>query len=285
MSTPPNAQTRLLGLESGQFQYAEALPFTAYKALAARHDLKAVVNPTSVMVVWYFNNYEYPTSNVWFRRAMAQALDDTAILNVLTGDQPQFAQANPSIFFPTQTAYYDPTVGKGIYNSPNTAKVKEDLKRAGYKGQPVIVLTNKQYDWMYQASVTAVAQWRADGINAQLKVLTWPGELTYLTKKTGFGLFASGNTLRFDPIDEKSNIGTGGADDWGFSNKKIDSLLTAYSHATTLAERSAIAKKMQVAFWKAVPELQVGDLSQLDGASAKLQGYQPWYLSRFWNVW
>ena len=281
----PNAQTRLLGLESGQFQYAEALPFTAYKTLAARHDLKAVVNPTSVMVVWYFNNYEYPTNNVWFRRAMAQALNDTAILNVLTSDQPQFAQANPSIFFPTQTAYYDPTVGRGIYNSPNAAKVQEDLKRAGYKGQPIVVLTNKQYDWMYQASVTAVAQWRADGINAQLKVLTWPGELTYLTKKTGFGLFASGNTLRFDPIDEKSNIGTGGADDWGFSNKEIDSLLTAYSHATTLAQRSAIAKKMQVAFWKAVPELQVGDLAQLDGASAKLQGYEPWYLPRFWNVW
>lgn len=281
----PTAQTRLLGLISGQFQYAEALPFTAYKTLAANKDLKAIVNPTAVMLVWYFNNYEYPTNNIWFRRAMAQALDDSAILNVVTSDQKQFAQPNPSIFFPTQTAYYDPSVGKGIYNSPDPAKVKEYLKRAGYKGEPVIVLTNKQYNWMYQASVTAVAQWRAVGINAKLKVLTWPGQLTYLTKKTGFSLFASGNTLRFDPIDERSNIGTGGADDWGFSSKEIDGLFDDYSHATTQAERSEIAKKLQVAFWKEVPELQVGDLAQLDGASAKLQGYEAWYLPRFWNAW
>lgn len=281
----PNAQTRLLGLESGQFQYAEALPFTAYKALAARHDLKPEVNPTWTMVVWYFNNYQYPTHNVWFRKAMAQALDDTAIFKVLTSDQPQFYVTNPSIFFPTQTAYYDPTVGKGLYNSPNAAKVKEDLKRAGYKGEPVIVLTNQQYNWMYQASVTAVAQWQAVGINARLEVLTWPGELTFLTRKTGFGLFASGNTLRFDPIDERSNIGTGGADDWGFSSQAIDQLFTAYSHATTLALRSDIAKKLQVAFWNEVPELQVGDLAALDGASAALHGYQVWYLPRFWNVW
>ncbi|MDA8052097.1 MAG: ABC transporter substrate-binding protein [Rhodospirillales bacterium] len=281
----PNAQTRLLGLESGQFEYAESLPFTAYQALASRPGLKPEVNPTSVQVVWYFNNYQYPTSNVWFRMALAQALNDTAILKVLTSGQSQFYQANPSLFFPTQTAAYDPGVGSGIYNSPDAAKVKADLARAGYKGQPVVVITNQQYQWMYQASVMAVAQWKADGINAKLDVMTWPGELTYLTKKTGFNLFASGNTLRFDPIDETSNIGTGGADDWGFSNKEIDSLLTAYSQARSASEQKAIVDKLQVAFWKQVPELQVGDMASLDGASASLHGYSVWYLPRFWNVW
>lgn len=280
----PNPETRLIGLESGQFQYGESLPYTAYDSLKA-HGLVPEVDSSYVQPVWYFNNYQYPTNNVWFRRAMAQALNDTSILKVITQGQSQFFQPNSSLFFPQQSLIYDPSVGKGTYNSPNPAKVKADLKRAHYNGQRVVVLTNEQYTYMYDSSVAAVAQWRADGIDARIDVMTWPKELTYLGKKTGFGLFASGNTLRFDVADEASNIGTGGADDWGFSNARIDSLLTAYNHAATAAQQKSIADQLQTAFWTEVPELQVGDVASLDGASASLHGYKVWYLPRFWNVW
>ncbi|HTW99268.1 MAG TPA: ABC transporter substrate-binding protein, partial [Acidimicrobiales bacterium] len=281
-----NAETRLLGLESGQFQYAEALPFTAYASLTSNSRIKPEINEDSQINVWYINNYQYPTNNVWFRRAMAQALNDTDIMRVVTQGQSQFFQTNGSgLFLPVQSSFYDPSYSAGLYNSPNPAKVKADLAKAHYHGQPLIILTNQQYEWMYQMAVAAVAQFLADGINAQLDVMTWTAQLTYLDKKSGFGLFTSGNSLRFDPVDLAQNIGPDGELDWGFNNSQIDSLLTAYGKATTPAAEASIAKHLQQVYWQTVPALTIGDMAEMDGISSSLQGYAEWYEPRFWNVW
>lgn len=282
-----NAQSRLLGLESGQFQYAEELPFSDYQTVAANSSLKPEINSSGgYIVVFYANNYQYPTDNVWFRRAMALALNDTDIMKFITSDESRFYQLNGSgLFYPVQSEFYNPSLSAGVYNHPDPAEVKADLKKAGYKGQPLVILTNQQYEWMYQAAETAVAELKADGINAEADVTTWSSQVTYTTKKTGFGLFTSGNALRFDPADQAQDIGAGGDLDWGFDNAQINSLLNAYNHAANATTQRAITNQLQKAYWETLPELTVGDMAEFDAASTSLHGYSLWYIPRFWNVW
>lgn len=281
----PDAETRLGGLELGQFQYAEALPYAAYQSVRASTMSKPyVINPYFI-VVWYVNEFIPPLNNVWLRRAMVAALNDTAILKFITSGNPRFYQTNSSLFFPQQASWYDPSAGAGIYNRPNPALVKADLKKAGYKGQPIVLLTNHQYFWMYDAALAAAQQWKADGINVKLDVMTWPSQLTYLTKKHGWNLFTSGNSVRFDPSDYSPILQTGGSADFGFSSKRMDALLAQGQASGSIAVRARAYDAAQRLAWKLVPQIQVGDIMALDGASRTLHGYHPWYLPRFWNVW
>ena len=73
---------------------------------------------------------------------------------------------------PTRPFYTD--AGKETYNIKNAELAKKYLAQSGYKGEPVILLTNKDYPAMYNSALVMQQQMQAIGINAQLKVVDWP---------------------------------------------------------------------------------------------------------------
>ena len=73
---------------------------------------------------------------------------------------------------PTRPIYTD--AGKETYNLKDPALAKKYLAQSGYKGEPVVLLTDKDYAPMYNSALVMQQQLQAIGINAQMKVVDWP---------------------------------------------------------------------------------------------------------------
>ena len=79
---------------------------------------------------------------------------------------------NVGFQYPHQASYTE--AGKQFYNQKNATKAKALLAESGYKGEPVYLLTNKDYPSMYNAALVMSQQMQSIGIKAELKVVDWP---------------------------------------------------------------------------------------------------------------
>jgi peptide/nickel transport system substrate-binding protein len=103
---------------------------------------------------------------------------------------------NKGFQYPGQTYYTD--AGKETYNQKNPAKAKQLLAQSGYKGEKVILLTNRDYPNMYTAATGDGEQMKSIGINAELLVLDWPATVNMYRSRTTAGTSSSPAGARSD---------------------------------------------------------------------------------------
>ena len=110
-----------------------------------------------------------PTDNLLVRKAIQAALDMDEIMDAASDGNYQL---NVGFQYPNQPDYTD--AGKETYNIHDPALAKKYLTEANYQGEPVVLLTNKDYPPMYNSALVMQQQLQAVGINAQMKVVDWP---------------------------------------------------------------------------------------------------------------
>jgi ABC-type transport system substrate-binding protein len=179
-------QARVAGLKTGELQGVEDLPT---KSLA---DLKADKKITIIPLQnWWIQMAQLnvsvpPTDNLMFRKAVQAALDMDEIMDAASDGNYRL---NVGFQYPGQAFYSE--AGKETYNIKNQELAKKYLAQSGYKGEPVILLTDKDYPAMYNSSLVMQQQMQAIGINAQLKVVDWPTSANMALKPdTGWNLFS-----------------------------------------------------------------------------------------------
>jgi ABC-type oligopeptide transport system substrate-binding subunit len=109
---------------------------------------KGVVYPTSCpeskhfalrIVMLRVNHLQPPFDNPAILRALLGAIDQSAFMTAVAGDDPAF-QSSPIGFFAPGTVMAS-DVGLDVLRGPrDMAKVKADLKAAGYDGEKVVLL-------------------------------------------------------------------------------------------------------------------------------------------------
>ena len=98
---------------------------------------------------------------------------------------------NVGFQYPSQPTYTD--AGKETYNIKDPELAKHYLAESGYQGEPIVLLTDKDYPSMYNAALVMQQQMKAIGINAQMRVVDWPTSATMGQKPdTGWNLFYTG---------------------------------------------------------------------------------------------
>ena len=102
-----------------------------------------------------------PTDNLMFRKAMQAVLDMDEIMDAASDGNYRL---NVGFQYPNQPDYTD--AGKATYNQKTPAMAKRTLAQSGYKGEPVVLLTNKDYPAMYNSALVMQQQLQAIGINA-----------------------------------------------------------------------------------------------------------------------
>jgi peptide/nickel transport system substrate-binding protein len=194
---------------------------------------------------------------------------------------------NPSFQFPGQ-AYYS-EAGGNLYNQHNQARARELLARSGYHGEPVILLTNREYASMYNASLVMSEQLRAVGINAQLSVLDWPAALQLSTTTQGWNFFFTGWT---------SVIAQGGAQSLRNlanpanvhkppNNQSDEAFMAAFNEVNrspTLDERRAAFARAQARAFEQVMAIPFGVMPKVQAVRSNIDGFQPYFAVRVSNV-
>jgi len=282
--TEPGA--RVAGLRTAELQGAEDVPT---KALA---DLKA--DPNIVLIPlenWWIqiavpNLSNPPTDNLEFRRAVQAVLDMDEIMDAATDGNYRL---NVGFQYPYQASYTD--AGKETYNVKDPARAKRHLAASGYKGEPVVLLTSKDYPAMYNSALVMSEQMKAVGINAQLKVTDWPTS-TQLAQKpdTGWNFYYTGwgTPTAIGALNVMQNLGSSYAMQMPRPGELDQEMLAAFRDMANLpeaAQRQDAFARMQKIALERVYAVPFGSLTKVQAVRSNVKGYAPARIPRLSNIW
>src|SRR4051794_11575612 len=280
------AGARVAGLRTGELQGVEDLPTKSLDDLKKDKNVTLVPLPNWWIQIALPSISAPPTDNLLFRRAVQAALDMDEVMDAASDGNYAL---NVGFQYPNQPSYTD--AGKETYNIKDPAKAKKLLAESGYKGEPVILLTNKDYSPMYNSALVMQQQLQAVGIKAELKVVDWPTSVQMSGKSddswnfffTGWGTqpaLGALATMQFlaDPNATYRPKG----------DKGDPEVLAAWNDMNTLPEakdRQAAFAKMQKLVLERVYAIPFGSFTKVQGSRANVKGFVPFRIPRMSNVW
>jgi peptide/nickel transport system substrate-binding protein len=200
------------------------------------------------------------------RRAIQVGLNMEEIMEAAT-DGAYKLQAGYQ--YPGNPYYTD--AGKERYNPKDTEQAKRLLKEAGYKGEEVVLITNSDYQTMYNAAIVMAEQMKAFGLNVKTEVSDWPTQRKKREDPKAWNFYFTG-------------FGTGpsvGAAVDPVLHQAFDDLL----NKATPEERKAAFVRAQARIYEQVHAVKFGDLTKIQAVRANVKGFKPHRIPRMWGVW
>ena len=276
----PNANTRVEGALAGQFHYADLLPIEALGRLEkASGKVVPIMTPSFGFPYLVFNTKEGTMAQQPLRKAVQTALGEGEMLAAGFGDTRFFiVEGN---HFPKGTPFYS-DAGTAAYNERDSKKSKSQAEQAGYKGEPVRILTSRQYDFHYNMALIMAEQLKRAGFKAELNVVEWATLLQRRGDPKLWDIYITHSGLFPEPMLSPPQLGEG-APGWWSSPAKQAALATLNQEPNP-AKRGPLWAKVQQVVYDEVPYIQVGKFASLSARSPALQGYTPYTYPFFWNT-
>lgn len=283
--TEPGA--RVAGLQTGELQGVEDVPTKSQAELKGDKNITLLPLENWWIQIALPNTRFAPTDNPLVRKAIQAALDMDEIMDAASDGAYRL---NVGFQYPGRASYTD--AGKETYNIKNPELAKKYLKEAGYKGEPVILLTNKDYTSMYNAALVMSEELKAVGINAKLDVVDWPTSLQRNEKAdTGWNFFFTGwgtqpalgalATMKF--FAPPTSIAYKPKD-----NIPDPDIAAAWNDMVILptaeGRQAAFARMQKIALEK-VYAIPFGSLTKVQAVRSNVKGFKPFRIPRFSNVW
>jgi peptide/nickel transport system substrate-binding protein len=280
--TEPGA--RVAGLQTGELDGVEDIPTKSVADLKNNKSLTILPLLNWWIQATYPNTSAQPTDNLNFRKAVQATLDMDEIMDAASDGNYKL---NVGFQYPIQPSYTD--AGKETYNLHDPALAKKYLAQSGYKGEPVVLLTNKDYPSMYNAALVMAEQLKAVGINAQLKVTDWPTSVQMALKPGSgwnFAFTGWGTQPALGAISIMSYLAPPTS---VYRPKEPDpDLVSAWNDMNTLPDakdRQAAYARMQELVLDRVYAVPFGSLTKVQGVRSNVQGFVPFRIPRMFNVW
>ncbi len=282
--TEPGA--RVAGLQTGELQGVEDLPTKSLEAL--KKDKNIALAP---LLNWWIqistvNTSQPPGDNLEFRKAVQAVLDMDEIMDAASDGNYKL---NVGFQYPNQPDYTD--AGKETYNLHDTTLAKKHLAASGYKGEPVVLLTNKDYPAMYNSALVMSEEMKSIGINAQLKVVDWPTSVQMALKPdTGWNFFYTGwgTQPALGGLATMTFFAPPNAVYMPKDGKADPDVLAAWNDMNVLpdpaARQDAFARMQRTILEKALA-FPFGSLTKVQGTRSNVEGFKPFRIPRMSNVW
>jgi len=282
--TEPGA--RVAGLQTGELQAVEDLPTKTLPELKKDPNITILPLRNWWIQITTPNTSTPPTDNLTFRRAVQAALDMDEIMDAASDGNYAL---NVGFQYPNQPDYTD--AGKETYNIKDPALAKQLLVESGYGGEPVILLTDKDYPPMYNSALVMQQQLQAVGINAQMKVVDWPTSVQMAgVSDSSWNFFFTGwgTQPALGALATMQFLADPGAVYRPKGDKGDPELLAAWNDMNTLPDakdRQAAFARMQKIVLEKVYAIPFGSFTKVQGARANVKGFVPFRIPRMANVW
>ena len=146
-------------------------------------------------IIMVLNKKEGLMTNQKLRQALQAALDIESVMKVAAGGRPT-SSGWAVAWCPTRSRRGTRTC-PGAVQHKDKAKARALLQEAGYKGEPIRVLTSQEYKWMYDTAIVTKQQLEEIGMNVDLHrrrlrhpdpAAQQPHDLGRVDDRTGSGL-------------------------------------------------------------------------------------------------
>jgi peptide/nickel transport system substrate-binding protein len=213
------------------------------------------------------------------RQAIAHAIDRSKLAEAVTLG---ISKANPSAI--SQTNHFHTAVqNEGPEYNPELAK--RYLRQSHYRGQTILLTTNRRFQHMFDNAIYIQAMLREVGIDVELDVTEWSTQLSRYFAGD-FQLMAFGYSARTDPVlAYKSFVGDQGKDSWAqWTSHDADRLLGAAITETRPDQRQRLFDELHRLMLHDLPILPLFNHYVIQASSKRVTGFKPWTANRV-RVW
>jgi peptide/nickel transport system substrate-binding protein len=285
----PDASTAAAALRTGELDWWELPAPDLIPMLRANPALKVEVqDPTGFIGIFRMNHLNPPFDNPAIRRALLGAVDQAEFMQAAGGDASLWKD-KVGYFCPGTPMASD--VGIEALTRPrDLAKVREEVKAAGYDGRKIVLLGATDVPILKAAAdVTADLMQRA-GFNVDYVATDWGTVVQRRTRKDppdkgGWNLYSNftGGMDQTTPTTH-TNLWSGpnAAPGWPAS-PRIEELSAQWVEAKDQAAQALIARDIQRQAFLDVPYIPLGQIAQPTAYRAGLAGVMPGF-AVFWNV-
>jgi peptide/nickel transport system substrate-binding protein len=277
---------RVAGLETGELQGVEDVPARAVPTLRKDKNITLLPLPNWWIQIALPNTSVRPTDDLDFRKAVQAVLNMNDIMDAASDGNYRL---NVGFQYPSQSDYTD--AGRETYNIHDPALAKKYLAQSGYHGEPVVLLTDKDYAPMYNSAVVMQQEMQSIGINAQLKVVDWPTSVNMALKPdTGWNFFYTGwgTPTALGALDTMQNLVSPNATYMPKDGKDDPDLLAAWKEMNQDLDptaRQAAFVRMQRIVLDRVYALPFGSYTKVQAVRSDVRGFVPFRIPRMSNVW
>ena len=274
----PDANTRVEGLISGQFDFADSLPVSAYERVEESGVAKPVIYENTGWASMNMNMKEGLLVKKEFRQAVQAALNPNDMMLAAFSDD-RFFSVDGSIF--PKGSFWHTEAGVARYGEGDPEAAGKLLSDAGYDGTPLRLMTSRQYEFHYKIGEVAKAYLEAAGFKVDLQVVDWATLTTRRADPKEWDIFITHSNFPGDPTT--INTITDTYPGWYVSDQKAKAV-AAYMEATTDEAKKAAWDGIQTVIYDDAPLYKVGNFNAVSGVAAGITDYTPTYWPKFWNV-
>ncbi|TCQ99945.1 ABC transporter substrate-binding protein [Neorhizobium sp. JUb45] len=274
----PDANTRLEGAISGQFDYADSLAPEGYGRLSASTASDPVVLKPFGTPILQMNTKQGVLSTKELRQAVQVALNPEDMLLAAFGN-PEFFTATGA-YYPEGYAWHT-DAGVARYGTGDPEAAAELMKQGGYDGRPIRILTSRQYEFHYKMAQVAAEYLKASGFKVELEVFDWATLTTRRADPALWDIFITHGP--FPPEPALNGWMSDSYPGWWATPGKAK-VIEPFLTESDPEKRKALWADVQTTFYEEAPVFKVGDFNALASKGKMLQGLHasPW--PYFWNV-
>ncbi|MCQ4161847.1 ABC transporter substrate-binding protein [Roseomonas sp. GC11] len=277
----PDSSAAKAALLAGNIDVMSDVAAAELQELRARPGIAVLAAPTMGMSGLLMQTRDPLLKDARIRRAIALSLD---VPEMVAGIVGQDAPANPSPL-PVASPYHD--AAQARYPARDLAQARRLLAEAGYRGQPIRLVTTRRYPNVYDAALAAQGMAAEAGLRIELDVLDWATTLDRYSRGD-YQMMSFIYSPRLDAALSYEMI-TGPKDTQPrkvWEEPQALALLQRAMSTTEAGERQRIFSALYSLFMQQVPMIVL--FNQVDYAAVRqdVRGVQPWASGqlRLWNV-
>ncbi|HET6308485.1 MAG TPA: ABC transporter substrate-binding protein [Rhodopila sp.] len=290
-TTIPDAATAAAALQNNEQDWWDYATADLLPLLRRAKNLKVTVqDPSGQMAMLRFNFLQPPFNNPAIRRALLGAVNQQDVMIAVATDDPSMWHTPTGFFCPDTPMASD--VGLSALAGPRDyAKVKADLKAAGYNNEKVVLLAATDFPVLKAMSDVVADMLQRSGMNVEYVATDWGSVNQRRMKKDpvekgGWSAFCTAwaGTDMLNPAGELA-LRTNGANAWiGWPDiPRLENLRQAWFDAPDPATQQKVARDIQATAFEELPYLPLGQYLQATAYSTRLTGVLNGF-ALFWNV-
>lgn len=275
-----DSSTRVAGIVSGEYDIAHEIPYDNADQLENDPNVENQIIPGAGTLIMFTNKKVGPFADVKAREALSTLINIDEMMTAAFSD-PKYYTLNHNMMMPHQEEQWYSDIGKDKYNLNDTEKAKQLFEEAGYNGEEVTIMTSRDYEFMYNASVVLQAELEAIGVKVKLDVYDWATLLDNMTDETAYDINMV--WIGYKPEPTSHHFLNTQISGWTESDE-LTELMEKFRTQPTLEDAKPVYDELQAWFWDYLPAAKIGDYNRVDATRTSVENYQ--YSDRMilWNV-
>lgn len=271
------AQTRINGLKSGEYDVAEDIPAEDYKSISSESGINTQTRSSGSLNL-FINPATGVMSNATLRQAVLAALNCDDIMLAAYGDQDLY-KMSCSWMSPDDKAWFTEE-GKEYYNQNDAEKAKKLVSESGYNNEKITFVATKDYPEMYNATIAIQDQLKKIGLNVEVENYDFTTFMQKRSDTSSFDLFVTQNVYNISPVQLSMM-----SKSWnGFETDEEKQMISKIRSASSDSEALKSWGELQKYCYEQGVGTVLGHNKRVMSTSNKVSNYELFTFPVYWNA-